>query len=292
MKSVSPIIDTHCHVHFNAYKQDMDEVIKHALAVGVFMITVGTQQDTSRRAVEVAEKYDGVWATIGLHPSHTSEQSFEDDDETPTSTIKTRSEEFDPAFYRELAQNKKVVAIGECGLDYYHLPENILVEEAKKKQKIALCAQLDLADELGLPVIIHSREAHTDQMEILREYIAAGKLTRRGVAHCFTGTLEEANDYINLGFLISVTGIIAFSPRKSDGSISPLQKIIQQISLESVMVETDAPYLAPPPYRGKRNEPAYVIEVAKKLAELHGKSLEEVIEATNNNAKRFFGIYF
>jgi TatD DNase family protein len=270
----------------------MDEVIKRSLAENVFMITVGTQQDTSRQAVEVAEKYDGVWAAIGLHPSHTSEQSFVDDDELPTTNIKTRSEEFDPKFYRKLAKSKKVVAIGECGLDYYHMPENIPAEEVKERQKIAFCAQLDLADELGLPVIIHSRDAHADQMEILREYINAGRLKKRGVAHCFTGTLEEAQDYLALGFLISFTGIIAFSPRKSEEQISPLQKVVQQIPFKKVMIETDAPYLAPPPHRGERNEPRYVVEVVRKLAELHGKSLEEVIEATNENAKKFFGIEF
>jgi len=287
-----PLIDTHCHVHFHAYKQDMDEVIKRSLAENVFMITVGTQSDTSRRAVEVAEKYDGVWAAIGLHPSHTSEQTFEDDDEMPTATIKTRSEEFDPAFYRELAKSKKVVAIGECGLDYYHLPENISLEEIKEKQKVALRGQLDLADELGLPLVIHSRAAHADQIAFLREYVEAGKLVRRGVAHCFTGTVEEAQDYLDLGFLISFTGIIAFPPRKSEGEISAVQKMAQQIPLEKVMIETDAPYLAPPPYRGKRNEPRYVIEVARKLAELHDRSLEEVVEITSNNAKKFFGINF
>ena len=286
------LIDTHCHVHFRAYRNDMDEVIKRSLAENVFMITVGTQQDTSRQAVEVAEKYDGVWAAIGLHPSHTSEQSFVDDDELPTANIKTRSEEFDPEFYRELAKSKKVVAIGECGLDYYHLPEDLPVEEVKEKQKIALRAQLDLADELNLPLIIHSRDAHADQMEILREYVNAGRIEKRGVAHCFTGTLEEAKDYFAIGFLVSFTGIIAFPPRKSDGPVSPLQKIVQQIPLEKIMIETDAPYLAPPPHRGERNEPRYVIEVARKLAELHSKSLEEVVETTNVNAKKFFGIEF
>jgi TatD DNase family protein len=129
-------------------------------------------------------------------------------------------------------------------------------------------------------------------MEILREYINAGRLKKRGVAHCFTGTLEEAQDYLALGFLISFTGIIAFSPRKSEEQISPLQKVVQQIPFKKVMIETDAPYLAPPPHRGERNEPRYVVEVVRKLAELHGKSLEEVIEATNENAKKFFGIEF
>lgn len=284
------LVDTHCHVHFNAYKQDMDEVIKRSLSENVFMITVGTQQDTSCRAVEVAEKYEGVWAAIGLHPSHTSEQEFEDDEEFFTSTIKTRSEEFDPNFYRELAKSEKVVAIGESGLDYYHLPKNISVEEAKKKQKIALRAQLDLADELGLPVIIHSREAHADQIAILREYVGAGKLARRGVAHCFSGTFEEARDFLDLGFYISFTGILCFPPRQSEGEMSLPQRVAQAIPLEKVLIETDAPYLAPPPQRGQRNEPRYVVEVARKLAALHGRGLEEVAEITTENAKKLFNI--
>ena len=268
----------------------MDEVIKRSLAESVFMITVGTQQDTSRRGVKVAEKYNGVWAAIGLHPSHTSEQTFEDDEEMPTSTIKTRTEEFDPVFYRELAKSKKVVAIGECGLDYYHLPENISLDEVKEKQKIALRGQLDLADELGLPLIIHSRSAHADQIALLREYVKAGKLARRGVTHCFTGTIDEAQDYLDLGFLISFTGILAFPPRKSEGEISPLQKVAQQIPLEKIMIETDAPYLAPPPYRGQRNEPRYVIEVAKKIAILKNVSLEEVVRVTTENAVKLFNL--
>ncbi|MFA6131657.1 MAG: TatD family hydrolase [Patescibacteria group bacterium] len=284
------LIDTHCHIHFNAYKEDMDEVIKRSLSENVFMITVGTQQDTSRRGVEVAEKYDGVWATIGLHPSHTSKQSFEDDDEIPTATIKTRSEEFDPAFYRELAKSKKVIAIGECGLDFYHLPEDISIDEVKEKQKTALRAQFDLADELNLPLVIHSRNAHEEQVALLREYVEAGKLSRRGVVHCFSGTLDQANDYFNLGFLISFTGIVTFPPKKSEGELSNVQRVAKAVPLEKVLIETDAPYLAPPPYRGKRNEPRYVIEVARKLAELHGKSLEEVIEMTTRNAENFFKI--
>lgn len=289
---MAPLIDTHCHLQFNAYRQDMEEVIKRSLAENVFMITVGTQQDTSRQAVEVAEKYDGVWAAIGLHPSHTSEQSFEDDDEIPTSTIKTRSEEFDPAFYRRLAKSKKVVAIGECGLDYFHLPTDISREEAIEKQKTALRGQLDLADELGLPIIIHSRDSHKDQVGILREYVEAGKLTRRGVTHCFGGTLEQAQDFLNLGFLVSFTGIICFPPRKSEGELSASQKVAKELPPDKLLVETDAPYLAPPPHRGKRNEPRFVVEVARKLAELHSKSLEEVAEITNTNAKKLFGINF
>ena len=189
-------IDTHCHAHFNAYKADMDEVIRRSLDEGVFLITVGTQSTTSKNGLAVAEKYDGVWTTIGLHPNHTCEQEFWDEDELPpseqaTPKIRTRCEEFDPAYYRELAKHPKVVAIGECGLDYYRIPEGLNVEEVKAKQEREVRKQFDLATEVNLPLVIHCRDAHVEQQAIIREYVEAGKLGRRGVVHCFTGTLEE-----------------------------------------------------------------------------------------------------
>lgn len=304
-------IDTHCHVHFNAYKKDMDEVIRRSLSENVFMITVGTQTTTSRLAVETAERYDGVWAAIGLHPNHTVEQEFFDEEEldlppfqggikkgsqeakTRFDHVKTRCESFDSAYYRELAKHPKVVAIGEFGLDYYRIPENVEREEVIARQKVAARAQLAFADELDLPVIIHSRDAHQDQFALLKEFVEAGKLTRRGVVHCFTGTLEQAQDYLSLGFLISFTGIITFPPKKNDtapNGRSPLQNVVAALPLEAMMVETDAPYLAPQPVRGERNEPRFVKHVAEKIAELKGLSLEEVATATNANARLLFQI--
>jgi len=307
------MIDTHCHVHFNAYKDDMDEVIKRSLEKGVFMITVGTQKDTSRNGLDVAEKYDGLWASIGLHPNHTCEQTFFDDDELPpeeqaTPKIQTRCEGFDLDYYRDLAQHPKCVAIGECGLDYYRIPESANREEVIEKQKRELCKQFDLASEVHLPVIIHCRDAHTDQAEIIREYIENGKLTRRGVVHCFTGTREEAQAYIEMGFFISFTGIITFPPRKSDAPsallrsatggrassgnihLSPIQKVVQDLPLGSILIETDAPYLTPEPHRGERNEPWMVRFVAEKIAALKGISAAEVDRVTTENAKRLFQI--
>jgi TatD DNase family protein len=279
-------IDTHCHVHFQAYKQDMDDVIERSLKEGVFMITVGTQSTTSKNGLAVAEKFDGVWTTIGLHPNHTCEQQFQDDLEE----IKTRCESFDPAYYRELAKHPKVVAIGECGLDYYRIPENLDRAEVMHKQDEEVRKQFDLADELNLPLVIHCRDAHREQQAIIREYIEAGKLARRGHVHCFTGTLEEAQGYIGLGFLISFTGIITFPPRKTEGPISPLQKVVRDVPLEKIMIETDAPYLTPIPHRGERNEPHYVRHVAEKIAELKRLPLEEVAEATFQNAVTLFNL--
>jgi len=288
------LIDTHAHVHFNAYKADMNEVIERSLKAGVFMITVGTQTATSKMAVEIAEKYDGVWAAIGLHPNHLCEQEFTDPNEVEDqATVKTRCEKFDPEFYRKLAENKKVVAIGEFGLDYFHLPAKFDRNQLIEDQKESMRAHLDLADEIGLPVIIHSRESHADQVEILKEYVETNRLQRRGVVHCFTGTLAEAQKYLDLGFLVSFTGIITFPPKKSSGEeFSEIQKVVRELPLDSFMIETDAPYLSPEPNRGKRNEPAYVVHVAEKIAELKGVSLEEVAVATNENSKRLFGIQF
>ena len=242
------LIDTHCHVNFAAYKDDMDAVIGRSLDEGIGMIIVGTQSDTSRRAVEVAEKYDGVWASIGLHPSHLHKQEFHDDGEFDS--VKTRTEVFDPEFYRQLASHPKVVAIGEFGLDYYHLPPDIDEAQVHKDQINATNLQIDFATEFNKPIIVHSRDAHDDQFKILRLAVEAGKLPRRGVVHCFTGTLKDAQRYIDLGFMISFTGILTFSKE--------LQAIAHELPIESIMVETDAPYLSPVPHRGKRNEPSYV----------------------------------
>lgn len=272
-------------------------MIERSLALNIFMITVGTQQDTSRKAVEIANMYDGMWAAIGLHPNHLCEQEFTDPNEVEDqATVKTRCEKFDPAFYRKLAKNPKVVAIGEFGLDYFHLPKKFDREKLIADQKQSMRDHLDLAVEVGLPVIIHSRDSHQDQLEILHEYIEAGKLKRKGVVHCYTGTLEEAKAYFELGFLISFTGIITFPPKRSEISAgkteTDLQQVVKEVPLDMIMVETDAPYLSPEPNRGKRNEPAYVQHVAEKIAELKKISIEDVAKATNKNAKKLFNIKF
>lgn len=278
-------IDTHCHVHFQAYKDDMHDVVRRALEAGVGMITVGTQSTTSKNGIALAEQYDGVWATIGLHPNHLHKQDFIDDNEVDpeeAAHIKTRAEHFDPEYYRALAQHPKVVAIGEFGLDYYRIPPGVDVDQLKADQAEAVRQQLRFASEVGKPVVIHCRDAHADQAQLIAEEIARGGLARRGVIHCFTGTAEEAARYRELGFLVSITGIVAFGKN--------VQEAVRQIPLEQMMLETDAPYLTPPPYRGKRNEPAYVEHVAAKVAELKGVTMEEVARVTTENAMRLFGL--
>ncbi|MDP2631426.1 MAG: TatD family hydrolase [Candidatus Uhrbacteria bacterium] len=279
------LIDTHTHAHFQAYSKDMDEVVNRALDEGTAMITVGTQSTTSRKGIELAERYDGVWATIGLHPSHLHKQEFFDDNELPpekrvTGKIKTRAEWFDADEYRKLAEHPKVVAIGEFGLDYFRLPPNVDREQMIADQKTSVEAQLRFATEVNKPVIIHSRDAHEDQFEILKKALDRGDIPELGVIHCFTGSAEDAARYKAIGFLVSIGGIVTFS--------KGLQATVKDIPLEQIMLETDAPYLSPEPKRGKRNEPSYVKYVAEKIAEIKGVSFEEVAETTTNNAMNLF----
>lgn len=282
-------VDSHCHVHFRAYKDEQDALIQKTLESGVFMVTVGTDKQTSREAIEVAEKYDGVFATVGLHPEHVIDQTFFDEQE---SAEHYPAEVFHVDFYRTLAQSKKCVAIGECGLDYYRMPENIDRVEAIIKQKQTVRAHFDLAHELDLPVVVHCRDAYEDQLLINQEYVDAGKLSRRGVIHCFAGSREQARAFVAQGFYLGFTGVITFPPRKSDVLVDGLtetQQIIREIPIEYLLIETDSPYLTPIPFRGKRNEPSNVKYVAEKIAEIRGVSIAEIEHATTENAKRLFG---
>lgn len=282
------LFDTHCHVHFNAFKDDMDEVVKAALADDIAMITVGTQKDTSANGLALAERYDRVWASVGLHPSHLLPGHVDEDEVA----FKSRNEEFDPDFYRELLQHPKVVAVGEMGLDYYHGHETISLEEQKKIQTTAFTAGAELAKSEGLPVIIHCRDAHDDQIELLTKiygpYVTGDPL--RGVIHCFTGTIRDAQRYFDLGFLISFTGIITFPPRKKDVAEGKelLTDVVRWAPLDKILVETDSPYLSPVPMRGKRCLPQYVRHVAAKVAELKGIDVKEVEEQTTKNVLKLF----
>lgn len=281
------LIDTHCHVHFQAYKDDMDEVVKRSLDAGVQMITVGTQSTTSANGILLAEKYDGVWATIGLHPNHVHKQEFFDDNELPpekreVGAIKTRSEHFDPEYYKTLVTHPKVVAIGEFGLDYYRLPPNVDLAQLKADQQAECKKQLMFASEYEKPIVIHCRDAHDDQFVLLKEVIDAVGLKKRGVIHSFTGTLEDAKRYDSIGFKLGINGILFFSKE--------LQAVVKETPLEQLVVETDSPYLTPPPNRGKRNDPTNVRFIVEKIAELKSLPLEEVAEATTRNAEMIFSL--
>ena len=282
------LVETHAHLDYPDFASDFDEVLGRATEAGITrIITIGTSIESSRRAVDLAEKYPNVFAVIGVHPTYAAEA--DEDVITPL---------------RELAKSPRVVALGETGLDYHHLPS----VEAAKEKKVQVFAralqgeteeeieasiqdgayksrqaslfqqQLDLAVELGLNVVIHQRDAWEDTLEMMRPY--SGKL--RGVFHCFGGSLEQANEVVDLGHLVSFTGIVTF---KNGAAV---RDVAAQIPLWKFMVETDCPYLAPVPFRGKRCEPAHTRIVAETIAAARGIPLQEVAEATTETAERFF----
>ena len=281
------LIDTHAHLDFPDFASDLEDVLRRANDAEVRrIITIGTSLESSRRAIKLAEKHPAVFAAIGVHP--TSEEEAEDDVITPL---------------RELAKNPRVVAIGETGLDYHRLPsEQVSKEEQvqvmsalrtetdeeieaqirdgafKSKQASLFQQQLDLAAELGLNVVIHQRDAWEDTLKIMAPY--AGKV--RGVFHCFGGSLDQANEVLNLEHLVSFTGIVTF---KNGAAV---REVAAQIPLWKFMVETDCPYLAPVPFRGKRSEPAYTRIVAETIAAARKISLDELAEATTETEERFF----
>ncbi len=279
------LIDTHAHVNFSAYKDDADQVIKRSLEKDVWMILVGSELKTSKRALDYANKYEkGVYAAVGVHPIHLTEGLAEDGSQNYS--FKTKGEEFDYDTYEKLAKFDKVVAIGEVGLDYYHIDNNNLVA-AKERQKEIFIQQLLLARRLDLPVIIHCRQAHDDMMDILKEFKEKYKDIIPqdrpwGVMHCFSGNEDLAWQYFNLGLLISFTGLITFSKQWDD--------LIRKMPLDNFMIETDCPYMTPEPFRGERNEPLLVKYVADRIAEIKNLGTEKVAEITTNNAKRLFGI--
>jgi TatD DNase family protein len=270
------IIDTHSHLSFKAYNADREEVIKHNLENGVICIDVGTKYETSKMAVELAEKNKDIYAAIGMHPIHIKTDLMKlrmDEDEGAFAPL---GEEYEKEKYRELAKNKKVVAIGEIGLDYYYRPKSeTKKQQYKELQKKVFIEQLDLAQELNLPVIIHSRMAFEDLYEILK----IKKIN--GVIHCFTGSWNDAQKFLDLGFYIGINGIID----KLD-----LKEVIEKTSLDKILVETDCPYLTPKVEGDKRNEPIFIKHIIQKIADIKDISFEEVAEVTTQNAKKLFNI--
>lgn len=279
------LIDIHTHVNFNAFRDDGHEVVRRTLAGGVWMILVSSQIDTSRRALEYARHYErGVYAAIGLHPIHLIEMEVDRDEMNAAEGVpgfRTRKEEFDYNTYRALAHDSKTVAIGECGLDYYRLPAGQAglrdTEEMKKKQAETFRKQISLAREVKKPLMIHCRNAYEDVLAILREEKAD---EIGGDIHFFAGDWEIAKQFLDFGFHLSFTGVITFANQYDD--------VIKKAPLDRIMTETDAPYVAPVPYRGKRNEPLYVEEVARRIAAIKELPLEDVARATTENATRLF----
>ena len=271
--------DCHTHVNFVAFKDDADATIKRAQEAGVGMILVGTQFDTSADGVRVAEMYDDVYAAIGLHPIH-STKSYHDEKELGEGgkEFTSRGEVFDMEKYVALGQSPKVVAIGECGLDYYRLEG-----DTKKVQEDAFIQQIELANRLGKPLMLHIRSSQSAQ-DAYDDAHALVKAHARvpGDVHFFAGNWETAKKWLDIGFTLSFTGVLTFA-REYD-------EVIKNAPLDMLLSETDAPYVSPKPYRGKRNEPAYVVEIVKAIAEIRGESLEWVREQLAANARRVFGL--
>ena len=253
------LIDTHCHLDMSAYQADCEAVLARALAAGVTrIITVGIDLESSRRAIGLAEQHEGVYATVGVHPHNVAELA-----------------EGDYAELRGLCRHPKVVAYGEIGLDYVKNYAPVAL------QKVHFARQVALAKELQLPLVVHDREAHDDIMEMLE---AAGPFPAGGVMHCFSGDATFAKRVLALGFHISIPGVVTFA------KAGMLQEAVREIPLDSLVLETDGPFLAPVPQRGKRNEPRLLLFTAHKVAELKGLSLEEVARQTTRNAVRLFGL--
>jgi len=282
------LIDTHCHLNFNTFKDDWRQIAGQSLAKNIWLINVGSQSTTSERAIKIAQEFDrGVYAAVGLHPSHLFEMEIDEDE----AQFASRAEEFDYDFYKNLAQDGKVVAIGETGLDYHYVPKGVAKEIVREKQQQVFSRHLDLADELDLPVIVHARETYDEIFDIAKKNIDGGKNKKRGVLHCFLGDWPTARKFLDIGFMISFTGIITFAPKKSQADIhAAIMETVKEIPLDKIMVETDAPFLSPEPHRGKRNIPQYVEFVAHKIAEIKKISYEQVAETTTKTARQFFNI--
>lgn len=251
------LIDTHAHLDFKDYEKELEKIIKRAKNNGVSkIITIGASLEGSKKGLELAKKYKEVYAAIGIHP--------EDANELNSDVLN---------LFREFSKEKKVVAIGEIGLDYY------LENYSKDEQIKVFKTQLDLAFELNLPVILHIRNAFEDAINIIDQY---DWNKNKGVMHCYLSSYKRVKSIIDRGLLISFTGIITYD----EGA----KKAVEVTPLEKIMVETDCPYLAPEPKRGERNEPSYVKYVAEKIASIKDVSFEEVAKITSENAIKFFGL--
>lgn len=253
------LIDSHVHLDDRRYNKDRDRIIKGLEADGVeLIINIGADLQTSIASVSLAEKYDNVYAAVGVHP-----HSAKEVDESTIEILKT------------FADREKVLAIGEIGLDFHydHSPRDV--------QRKWFRRQLELAKEVNLPVVIHSREADQEVFDIMKE---AQDGSLRGVLHCYSGSVEMAREYIKLGFYLSLAGPVTFNNARI------LKEVAKEVPLDRLLIETDSPYLTPTPNRGKRNEPAYVRYVAAEIAELKGIPYDELIKATNKNTKELFKI--
>jgi len=259
--------DIHSHVHFPDYDADREAVIQRAHDAGIAMISVGTDLEVSRKAVELAEKHENMYAAIGLHPTH------------------SRDESIDMDAFKELASHPKTVAIGECGLDYYRLDE-----DSRQKQIEAFEKMIDIANEAGKPLMLHirnsdraasfqniNRSAYKDAYEILKS-----RAKVKGNLHFYAGSIEETKPFLELGYTFSFTGVLTFT--------HDYDEVVRYIPIDRIMSETDCPFVTPVPHRGKRNEPYFVIEVVKAIARIKDQPQADVAKQLLENAQKFIRI--
>jgi len=275
--------DAHAHVNFAAYDTDREATILRAKEANVAMNVVGTQLDTSASAVALAEKYENIYATIGLHPIHTS-TSYHDEKELGEGgkAFTSRGEVFDAVAYEALGKSARVIAIGECGLDYYHCDES-----TKVLQKKVFIEHIELANRLQKPLMLHIRNplpqgssvasAYDDALEILRAHAKV-----KGDTHFFAGDWTTAKKFLDFGFALSFTGVLTFT--------NDYDEVVQNAPLDMLLSETDAPYVSPVPHRGKRNEPSYVVEVVRAIARIRDADVDEVASKLAENARRIFSV--
>jgi len=249
------LVDTHCHIDSDRYDEDRDDILKDIQENLEFAVNIGYDLDSSKSSIDLAEKHEFMYAVVGIHPTEINGYNTELEDQL-----------------EELATNPKVVAIGEIGLDYHWM------KDEKEYQKSIFRKQLELAKRVNKPVVIHTRDATHDTLEILKEYPEI-----KGIVHCYPGSYESAVELMD-NYYFGVGGVITFKNAKK------LVEAVAKIPLERLVVETDAPYLTPTPFRGKRNHPIYVEHIARKIAEIKNVSFEEVVRVTTENAKKIYGI--
>ena len=256
-ENIMGIFESHAHYDDEAFNEDRRELLKKLPESGIeYVINVGASMESTRSSVALASEYDYIYAAVGVHPSETA----------------PLNEEFIQYMKYEALHNMKVVAVGEIGLDYYWM------ESSKEEQKKFFKAQIELAKKLDMPIIVHDRDAHGDTLDILKE------TKPKGVVHCFSGSREMAREIIKLGMYIGLNGVVTFNnARKS-------LEVAKEIPIERLVLETDCPYLAPTPMRGKRNDSHYIAYIAEKIASLLGIDAQELLNITNENAKRLYNL--
>ena len=295
------LIDSHCHIQDSQYNQDREAVLGRMADKKRWGIAIGTSLINSQKALLFAESRNNFWATVGLHPEYLTSDFINPADDPDIDRF------FDAQCLQEIAaSSKKIVAIGETGLDFYRIPggagslsvrqaggfagdEGRDQEEAKQKQEKVFREHLLVARQLNLPVVIHCRDALSRLAEILQEEVDAGRAVS-AVVHSFTGTWQEAKPLLDLGCYIAVNGIATFPLKKNQNPEETIDRTIERMPIDRLLIETDAPYLAPTPFRGKRNEPAWVEEVAKHVAKVRHMTLEEIAELTTGNAQKLFSL--